>query len=35
MNRLVGLLREPFGDMARDLAKFLERLSKGQAPRQD
>jgi len=28
-------LRESFGDMARDLAKFLERLSKGQAPRQD
>jgi len=27
-----GHLRESFDDMARDLAKFLVRLSKGQAP---
>ena len=28
-------LRESFDDMARDLAKFLVRLSKGEAPRKD
>ena len=28
-------LRESFGDMARDLARYLERLSKGEAPRKD
>ena len=27
--------RESFDDMARDLAKFLVRLSKGEAPRKD
>ena len=28
-------LRDSFDDMARDLAKFLVRLSKGEAPRKD
>lgn len=26
-------LKESFGDMARDLARFLVRLSRGEAPR--
>jgi len=26
------LLKESFDDMARDLAKFLQRLSRGEAP---
>jgi hypothetical protein len=28
-------LKESFGDMARDLSRFLTRLSQGQAPRKD
>jgi hypothetical protein len=28
-------LKESFGDMARDLARFLDRLAKGEAPKKD
>jgi hypothetical protein len=28
-------LRESFDDMARDLAKFLQRLARGEAPRKE
>ena len=30
-----GHLEESFDDMARDLAKFLQRLARGEAPRKE